>query len=284
MHYQSILKHVIGPDEVDRACNISAEESRSKLKTVPDCPYLGHIRLSDITPEDIQRLISAALERGYSPQTALHMRNVVGALFEHARKMRLFAGDNPARLLSRTRLTRKGPPVLTLAQLKAVLALMQYPEKELTFFAILTDMYVAEICGLQWKCVNLTDEWSDLDGEPIRPKSLAINKQWSLGEFGNLYRESRNRSLPLPEPLMPLLLRLRDRPRFTGPDDFVLVSESGRPISGAHLAAGRLKSIGRDLQIPWLSWHAFRRAHTELTYELGKQSLASHLDPSLAGA
>ena len=40
--------------------------------------------------------------------------------------------------------------------MKAVLERMRYPEKEMTLLAIVTGMNVAEICGLQWKHVNLS--------------------------------------------------------------------------------------------------------------------------------
>ena len=270
-HYHAILKHVLTPEEVDRIFQVGAEKSRTKLKAVPNWPYLSNVRLCDIRPDDVQRLMSVALEHGYSTQTVTHIRNVVGAIFAHAKKEQYFSGDNPAGQVTLPAMTRKEPHALTLTQAKEVLGVMQYPEKEMTLIAILTRMSVAEICGLQWKHVNLTEAWCNTGREPIPPRTIAVRKQWCLGELSDVERGGRHRNLPIPEPLLPILLELSHRPRFTGPDDFVLVSKAGTPINATNLAARRLKPIGKDLQMPWLSWHVFHRTHTTLTYELGMQ-------------
>jgi hypothetical protein len=34
-----------------------------------------------------------------------------------------------------------------------------------------------------------------------------------------------------------------------------------------------LKPIGKELQMPWLSWQVIRRTHTTLAHELGMQFL-----------
>jgi hypothetical protein len=66
---------------------------------------------------------------------------------------------------------------------------------------------------------------------------------------------------------------LSRRERFTEPDDFVFVSAAGTPIHERNIAVHRLKRIGKDLQMPWLSWRVFQRTHKNLTYGLGMQFL-----------
>ncbi len=272
-HYQAILKHVLTPEEVNRAFRIDAEQSKSRLKADPNWPYLGHVRLCDARPGDVQRLISAASAHGYSSQTVAHIRNVVRAIFVCAKKERCFSGDNPASLVGLPAIVRKEAHALTLAQAEEVLEVMQYPEKEVALTMILTGMNVAEICGLQWKYVNLTDSWSTADGDPIPPRTIAIRKQWYLGELNELAKKSRNRILPIPEPLLPILAGFSHREDFVGPDDFVLVTPAGRPVGAKQIAAYRLKSIGKKVQLPWLSWHVFHRTHTALAYQFGMQFL-----------
>lgn len=278
-HYQAILKHVLGPGEVDRMFRIDPKTSKAKLKAFPDWPYLGHVRLCDARPDDVQRLISAAVAHGYSAQTVKHIRSVVSAIFAHATRKQCFGGDNPASRVTLPEMTRKEAHVLTLAQAKQVLGVMQYPEKEMAMLAVLTNMKVEEICGLQWKCVNLTDAWSSADGKPIPPKTIAVRKEWYGGELAGPLKGSRHRNLPIPEALLPILLLLSRRDEFNGPDDFVLVSRVGTPIHEANIAKRRLKTIGKDLQMPWLSWQVFRRTHRTLAFELGIQLL----DGSLPG-
>jgi integrase len=269
-HYQAILKHVLPPEEVDRMFQVDTRNSKAKLTAVPNWPYLDKVRLCDARPADVQQLISAALARGYSTQTVKHMRNVVSAIFAHARKKQWFAGDNPALQVTLPGMIRKGAHALTLAEAKEVLGVMQYPEKEIALITILTNMNVSEICGIQWKHVNLTETWSHAEGAPIPPRTIAVRKQWYLGELSTV-KGRRNRIQPIPEPLLPILRTLSQRAKCTEPDDFVLVSRAGTPIKANNIVARRLKPIGNGLQIPGLSWHVIRRSRSTLAYELGTQ-------------
>ncbi len=270
-HFQAILKHVLTPERVNRVFHAGGESLNGKLKAVAGWPYLDNARLGEVRPDDVQRLISEAVAHGYSAQTVTHIRNVVKAVFEHARKSKCCSGENPAGPVKLPGMTRKEAHALTLAQAREVLGVMRYPEREMTLIAILTNVNVAEICGLQWKYVNLTEAWSTADGEPIPPRTIAVRKRWYRGELGSLSAESRNRHVPVPGALLPILLQLSRRREFRGPDDFVLVSRAGTPVNENRIAERRLKPIGKDLQMPWLSWQVFRRTHASLAYELGRR-------------
>ena len=275
-HFHAMLKHVLTQEEVDRAFQGSEENSKTRLKPVPDWPYLGSVRLCDARPDHVQRLISAAMARGYSPQTVKHIRNVVSAVFTHAMKKRCFSGDNPASLVSLPEMTRKEAHVLTLAQAREILAMMHHPEKEMTQITILTGMTVPEICGLQWKRVNLTDAWSSANGERIPPRTIAVRSELYRGEFAGV-KKTHNRDLPIPDPLLPVLLALSRREGFVGADDFVLVSQAGTPIHADNIAMRRLKPIGRHLQMPWLSWRVLHHTHTALVRQFGTQFLGERV-------
>jgi hypothetical protein len=274
-HYHAILKHVLTPEEVDHV--FQTKQPKARLKAVPDWPYLSKVRLCDAGPGDVQRLVSAALARGYSAQTATHIRNVVSAIFAHAKKKQWFTGDNPAALVTLPEMIRKEAHTLTLAQAEELLRVMQYPEKEMMLISILARMNMAEICGLQWKYVNLTEVWFNADREPIPPRTMAIRKQWYRSKLVEMEQKSRNRNLQIPEPLLPILLGLSQREKFTGPDDFVLGSRTGTPVHEDNIRIRRLKPIGKALQMPWLSWRVIQRTQTTLAQELGMQVLGNHV-------
>ncbi|MDR3718200.1 MAG: hypothetical protein P4K98_05310 [Bryobacteraceae bacterium] len=273
IHYQAILKHVLTPGAVDRAFQIDAATSRTRLKAVPGWPYLDDVRLCDARPGDVQMLLAAASARGYSSQTVVHIRSVAGAIFALARKKRWFTGDNPASELRLPEMVRKEAHALTLAQVEEVLGVMQHPEREVALIMVLTGMNVAEICGLQWKYVNLSDAWSEAEGESIPQRSIAVKRQWSLGQLDRLGKQSRNRILPIPEQLSTVLAGFSQRARFSSPEDFVLVTSDGGPVGAKQIAASRLKAIGRSVRMPWLSWHVFGRTHAALAYQYGMQFL-----------
>ncbi len=145
---------------------------------------------------------------------------------------------------------------------------MGYPERELVLLTVLTDMTIVEICGLQWKYVNLLNSSRLVEGEVIPPITAAIRRQSYRGVLSNVIR-SRKRIIPISRALAALLNELKRRKQFTGPDDFVLVSRNGNPIHPGNLAARRLKFIGESLQIPGLAWSVFYKTRIKLRSELG---------------
>ena len=282
-HYQAILKHVLTPEEVETIFGVSAEGSRTKMHPKADWPYMSDVRLRDASPEHVQRLVAAASHGGYSSQTIRHIRNVVGAVFSHALRTRHFVGDNPASLVVLPGMKRRESHALTLEQTIRVLERMQYPEREVTLFAILTNMNIAEICGLQWKYVNLTEHHLSREGQSIPPRSILVRNQWYRGELCAV-PAGRRKSLPIPQLLFSVLHTL-SRTKSSGWNDFVLSTKSGRPINQINLAARRLKTIGRELEMPWISWQVLRRTRGVLAYEFGTQiqhELAKALPPASA--
>jgi integrase len=276
-HYQAILKHVLTPEDVNRVFGADLDKSRVKLKASSDWPYLGGLKLCDTRPENVHRLITAALAHGYSTQTVRHIRSVVSAIFAHAAKKPWFAGGNPATPVILPESTRKEAHALTLSQVQTVLASMRYPEKEMSLLAILTDLNITEICGLRWKCVNLGIDAIHDECGSIPERSISIKNEIVSGALANGPKRGRDRNVPIPEPLFPMLAGLRRRGTFNGPHDFVLASRSGAPPNGKVIAARRLKEIGKRLGMPWLSWQVFRRTHTTLTVQLGTSTIGEHV-------
>jgi integrase len=268
-HFRAILKHILTPERVARAFRVNARQSSGKLKAIPGWPYMDSLRLTDVNQESIQRLIAAALKAGYSTQTATHIRNVIRTIFSQAIRSGCFDGANPATYVKLPAMSRRETHALTLTQLKQVMQWMRYPEKEIALFALLAEMNVAEICGLQWQYVNLANESHSVGEDSIPPRTIAVRKQTYRGEFGPVVG-TRKRFIPLPELLHSILQQLKHRKTLTAPDDFVLASRTGTPIYPDNIAARRLKWIGTTLEIPWLSWHVFHRTRTKLMAEFGR--------------
>ena len=49
----------------------------------------------------------------------------------------------------------------------------------------------------------------------------------------------------------------------------MLVSEAGTPVNETNIASRRLKTVGQELDMPWLSWHVFRRTRKDYLHGLG---------------
>jgi integrase len=242
-HYESMLKHVL--------------------------PTLRNFRLKDITAAHIQKLVSSMLLKNYSVQTVKHVRTVVSAIFTHAKRLGWHTGDNPAKLVRLPEMIRREAHALSFKQAVETLAALKTPVREMVLFAIVTSMNIAEVCGLQWKRVNLSEQFATVDGESLPPLTIAVRAQWYRGEYGSVKAKSRRRNVPIPELLRAVLASMKERPKFTGLDDPVFAARSGKPVDEHNIARRHLKPVGRSLGMPWLSWHCFRRTHTTLAHELG---------------
>ena len=271
MHYQSMLKHVLQPEEVDRVFHVEPRRPKVRLRSLAGWPYLGHVPLRDMRPEYLQHLTAAALSRGYSRQTVMHIRNVVSTIFSYAQLEMYYDGENPASSVKLPKVTRSQTPPLTVSDVNRLLSLMRYPEKEMTLLAVLTGMTVAEICGLQWKRVNLSQtETVNADGEAVPPMTILVREEWMRGQLGGVSKR-RLGNLPIPKALLPVFQRLSRSRKFTGLNDYVLTSRNGSPVNQTNVLTRRLKPIGMELNISGLSWHMIRRIHKELVAEFGHQ-------------
>jgi integrase len=264
-HYFAILKHVIKPAEVDTMVGAAEPRSRAKLMEDPNWPYLGDLALEHISPGEVGRLVEAALQRGYSAQTVRHIRNVVRSAFAYAIAHGFYSGSNPATGVVVPDGEVTDLHVLTLAETMQVLEMMRYPEREVALMAILTSMTISEICGLQWKSVNLTDHALSREGLTIPARHIAIRTQWYRGQLAPV-PPSRKKFLPLP-PLLLRVIRCLSNGSSAGWNDFVLTTRSGRPINQINLAGRRLKRIGQQMNMPWLSWQVFRRTRLSILHE-----------------
>jgi integrase len=269
-HFQAILKYVLTPEQVAGAFPAKPDKAKVKLREILGWPYLGFLPLCEVNADAIQHLTSTALQFGYSTQTVAHIRSVIRAIFSHAIATSNYSGDNPAALVTLSRMARKEPHALTVTQLKELIPVMRYPERHIALFATLTDLNLSEICGLQWKYVNLSSDLHLVDEAWIPGKTIAVRNQSYRGQLAPV-ADPRQRIVPVPELLCSTLDEIRSRGHFVGPEDFVLVSRKGTPIYPENIAARRLKPIGRTLEMPWLSWHVFHRTNTALGRQLHKE-------------
>ena len=222
-------------------------------------PVLGRMSLAKITFDQIQRLVQELLDAGYAVQSARHVRQVIHCVFKHSILTGHFAGPLPSvgiRLpaLVRTRERRS----LTIEQARAVISELKSPYREMALVSMTTSMNLAEICGLKWKCVNLTAEPILFDREWIPPRALAVRESYYEGTFGPPKTQNRRRFVPLALTAVEALQKLRNTTRFPEPDHLVFSTRNGTPKRAGNLRHRVIKPVGKRLGMPWLNWHAFR--------------------------
>ena len=254
--YQAILKHIIQPEEVDRIFQRNTADPRKTLRSLPGWPYINNVRLCDVRDHHVNLIAEAASQNGYSVETVRHIRSVIGAIFSHAIRENFFAGDNPIAQIKPPRRPRRSESSLGPDQAATALQMMRYPEKPFILLGAMTGLLPSEIIGLQWRHVNVTADPTFIDNVRIPPMSISVRKRWYRGELDNV-RKNACRDVLIPQALAPLILELRSQTRYNRPDDFVLVSQRGTPISHDNLMTQRLRPIARQLALPPISARSF---------------------------
>lgn len=84
-------------------------------------PALGDVKLRDVNNDLVQDLVRKKIEEGYSVQTAVHTRNSISAVFNHAKRKKAYHGDNPAQGIRLPEMTRGETHSLTFEQGEQIL-------------------------------------------------------------------------------------------------------------------------------------------------------------------
>ncbi len=230
---------------------------------------LAGMRLRDVQKSEVQQLVGTMLLRGYSVQSAKHVKTTVSAIYTHAQKEGWFSGPNPARFVELPEMARATPHALSLEQLANLLQILPETVRLMVFLAVMTSMNIAEICGLKWKRVNLTSAPIIMDADLLPAFKAGVREQWYKGEWGSVKAKARRRNVPLPQWAVGQLLNLQHRPKWVGPEDPVFAGVGGRPLCENAILQRHLKPAAAKLGTPWLSWHHLR--HTFATLADGEK-------------
>lgn len=262
----SIREFVQGPFQLDHVDTLKAsgkQHYKSMLKHV--LAAFGDRKLASIQYDDVQELIRLK-EKRYSPQTCRHIRNAISAVFRHAIKRRVYSHPNPATdVRMRELVTVKPKHVMTDEQFRTLEAALPSPVREMAWLAMTGSLNRAEILGLKWGRVNLTGKPGSADGLPLPPESLRISENAYLGKIGTVKCNVRERNVPLAKNVVSMLAGLKDRAKWTEPDDLVFVSETrGKVLNVRNLEQRKLKKVAEALGMPWVSWQTMRRGMATL--------------------
>lgn len=268
-HFFAILKYVLTPQRVADAFGIDSNDSRHSQRTETPRPYMDSIPLSAVTPDVIKGVMSEYLKLGYAGQTVAHIRNALRTIFRFAATCGCHSGANPTADVQAPEIVRQELHLLAFDDVKKLIPLMRYPEREIALITLITGLQVTEVCGLQWKHVNLSNSSRLLDGEWLPPRALAIRNQSYRGTLGPVSKR-RRQIISIGGMLTSILRELVRREKFTEAEDFVLCSRNGTQINPDNIALRRLKPIGVGQGMPWLSWKVFRNSRASLIAQLGR--------------
>lgn len=232
-------------------------------------PAIGDLRLRDVSSDQVQALLKMKIVAGYSVQTAVHIRNAISSVFRHAKLKKAYYGDNPACGVRLPEMQRRETHALSFQKGRELLILLPTVVRTMALLSMTTSVNVAEMLALRWKRLNLTDELVVVGPDLLEPWSLAVRENYYRGEFGSVKATARRRNLPLSRSVVNALVQIQAESKFTSPDDLVFSSRKGTPLNERNLLRRVLKPAGKQLGIPWLSWHTLRHTHATLGEQLG---------------
>lgn len=130
-------------------------ESYESTLRVHVIPHLGHIRLSKLTPGDLERMYAMLTEKGAAPKSVRIYHGVIHSMLEKAVKQNVLV-RNVASLADLPRKVRRDLPMITPQQAQAFLhATREHRLEGLFVLAITSAARQGELLGLTWDCVDL---------------------------------------------------------------------------------------------------------------------------------
>jgi integrase len=259
--FEAFIAQKFLPEYVELLKHAGKEHYKYCIKKM--LPYLGSLRLRDIQPSDVRKMVSKMEQKPYSQKTISHVKTAVVTIINFAKEEKYFSGDNPG---ERVRLPEVHVPerlAYSFAQAQAVIEALPSPVREMVFLSMTTSLNVAELCGLRRMRLNLTDSAIFSAGEAIPPYSALVRENYYRNRWGTVKSKKRRRTVGLPDFVVETLQQLLAAAKFDKPNDPVFTSRNGTPIDAHNTNSRIFKKVSAQLGIP-VTWHIFR--HSAATF------------------
>jgi integrase len=218
-------------------------------------PDLGRLRLSDLTRQDVQRLVDKALAAGLDPSTIRNAIMPLRALFRYAIR-RGHVTVNPTSNLDMPACNSRRVVHASREKVETFLAALPDNLRPLYATAVYAGLRRGELRGLKWEDVDLANGlihvrrgWDDKEGE-IAPKSAKAL-----------------RDVPLFGILRDYLDEHKLRTGGSG-SDFVFASKRGNPFTPSNLRKQAAKAC-REAEVKCFGLHELRHVFVSFCVDMG---------------
>jgi len=181
-------------------------------------PALGAIRIANVSPLHIERLLQSRLEGGSSPKTVRNLVGLLQSIFSVAVDNDLIP-RSPVRDRHKPRVTRCEKPVWSPHQLRLIVDSVPKGHRSLFQCAMLTGARLGELLGLQWKHV-------DFDAHKLEIKQAL----WE-GQLVQPKTEGSARVIYFGPSLLAALASQKQNSNHNESDDFVFCKDDGSPLN-----------------------------------------------------
>jgi len=150
-----------------------------------------------------------------APGTKAKLRNIMSALFTHAMRYE-WSDRNPIRLVRQSAKRQSIPDVLTVEEIRAMLAELSGPYRVMAFLAVVTGLRVSELLALKWGDIKFS------------AGQIQLNRAIVCKHIGKLKTETSGKPIAMDESLAAVLLDWRAHCPYNRDEDFVFASEQKR--------------------------------------------------------
>ncbi|OFZ70901.1 MAG: hypothetical protein A3K03_13970, partial [Bdellovibrionales bacterium RIFOXYD1_FULL_44_7] len=219
-------------------------------------PVIGNRKLVDIRSQDIGAILKRMQDKGRSPQTVLHVYNILHKMFGDAAEEFEFIGKNPVKRKHRPRVLIKERNFLSTAEANLLLeASKDHWLGPAIWIALYSALRSSELQGLDWKSVDFERD-RIIICRIYNKKLRRLQDRPKQGDWG---------VAPVPPRLKAYLQGLR---KDQADNDFVCRNALGDMLNYESLNSG-LKELCRKAGIKVVTPHELRHSSTELYIDKG---------------
>ena len=225
-------------------------------------PALGKIRLSELTPLQIQNYLYEKMDQGLSPNTVLKHYVMLNTALRLAVRLEVLERTPTDRVLppkkKEVQINFYSPEQLQMLFSAVENTMLELPVKLAAYLGLRR----SEICGLRWESVDLDagllsirEARTEIGGVEIlkAPKTRTSNRRLGITGLQDLRR---------------VLLRAWERRRTNDPREWVVLRPDGTPPKPDQLTQGLL-TVVRQKGLPRISLHGLRHSFASVANSQG---------------
>jgi integrase len=210
-------------------------------------PTLGPLKLSKITPAQIQKIAAEKVKKGYAPKTVKNILNLLHGILKHAVSQG-YISRNPVESVKAPRIPKAEMDFLRPAEIRKLLKCASPEVYPMIAMSIFTGIRQGELLGLRWCDI-------DFDHSIINIRR-SYNRQYG---FGPPKSKAGIRSIRMGPGLVKTLEGHRG-----DPDELVFSTKAGTPINQSNLIKREFHPALKRAGLRRIRWHDLRHTYAAL--------------------